>query len=214
MPSSSPAWPNWRRSGGHEVIGGARRGALLAFLLGAAASSAQDQAGTGMTLVIDDARSTAHFAVHMRTRMRNEGRFPGVTGTLAGSPDQGWRVNVRVDGRSLRFEGPRWMERVTRSDSFLAVDRHPAIGFDSALFTDRALREGGPLGGDLTLRGVVRPVSFQLLPSTCAQPGRGCDIQVQGTISRHAFGMNAYRALVKDDVDFRISVRLLDPAVP
>jgi polyisoprenoid-binding protein YceI len=52
-----------------------------------------------------------------------------------------------------------------------------------------------------------------LLPATCAQPGRDCDILVQGTISRKAFGMNAYRAVVKDNVDFHIRVRLR-PATP
>lgn len=185
--------------------------ALLILLLGSAALATPATTRADTLLNIDETRSTARFIVHLRTRARPEGSLPGVSGTLGGGAGQGWVVNVKVDGRSLRFGGPHWMDRVTRSDSFLAVERYPAIAFDSLRFSDQVLHQGGPLGGHLTLRGLRRPVSFQLLPSTCDRPGRGCDIQVQGTISRHDFGMNAYRALVKDDVDFRISVRLRDP---
>lgn len=159
-------------------------------------------------LLIDGEGSSASFIVHMRLAMRAQGKLGGVSGQLSGSAAQGWQVLVTVDGRSLKVGGPRWMGRVTRSDSFLAVDRHPDIRFDSAPFSDATLHSGGQLNGQLTLRGLTRPVSFQLLPSPCAQPGRSCDIQVNGIISRLAFGMTAYRATVRDDVDFQMRVRL------
>ena len=191
----------------------ARSGAWLVLLIGNA-SMANLNEGQDPPLAIDSGNSSARFVVHMRIPMRAEGVLTGVSGNLQGSVASGWRVVVEVDGRSLRFEGPRWMDRITRSDSFLAVDRHPAIRFESGQFSDALLRAGGPLGGQLTLRGLTQPVSFQLLPSDCARIGRDCDIQVQGTISRHAFGMNAHRAIVKDDVDFHMRVRLLPDGTP
>ena len=185
----------------------ARSGALLLWLIGTCVMMAQARA-SAPSLAIDGRHSSASFIVHMRIKMRAEGRLARVGGQLRGTPATGWQVLVKVDGRSLRFDGPAWMDRITRSDAFLAVDRYPAIRFESDSFTDAMLHAGGPLHGQLSLRGLTQPVSFQLLPSGCAQPGRDCDIQVEGTISRHAFGMNSHRAMVKDEVDLRIRVRL------
>ena len=185
------------------------RRALLFLLVALAPMVAQAQTPMPpVTLAIDGGHSKANFTVHMRLRRPAEGQIAGISGQLAGSAEAGWRVTVELDGRTLHVGGARWMERVTRSNSFLAVERHPSIRFESAVVSDQVLREGGPLEGELTLRGLRRPVSFLLLPSECDQPGRNCDIHVQGRISRQAFGMTAYRAMVKDEVDFRFRVRL------
>lgn len=156
----------------------------------------------------DEHHSGASFIVHMRMGGPIEGRIGSADGQLAGSAAEGWKVRVKLDGRALRVDGPRWMERVTRSDVFLAVNRYPVIRFESEAFADALLRGGGELPGRLSLRGLVQPVSFQLLPSACDRPGLACDINVQGRLSRQAFGMTAYRALLKDPVEVRFRVRL------
>ena len=157
---------------------------------------------------IDAERSSAEFVVRLRLRLRTHGRIDSVEGELRGDPVQGWSVSVDADGRGLKVAGPRWMERATRSDDFLAVDSHPGIRFRSEPFSDRVLRSGGQVRGELTLRGLTRAVSLRLLPSACAHPGRDCDLRVNGIISRTAFGMTAHRASVKDDVELRLRVRL------
>jgi len=156
----------------------------------------------------DAARSSAEFVVRLRLRMRAQGRIGQVAGELVGDPAHGWSVSVDADGRGLKVAGPRWMERSTRSDEFLAVDSHPDIRFRSERFSDRLLHAGGRVRGQLTLRGLTRPVSLRLLPSACAQPGRDCDLRVNGIISRTAFGMTAHPFSVKDDVELRLRVRL------
>jgi polyisoprenoid-binding protein YceI len=188
-------------------MSGARCCALLVLLIGSLSMSKPVQ-GKLPDLAIDGRNSGARFVVHMRLGARIEGKLTRVSGVLRGTPSEGWQVLVKVDGRSLKVDGPQWRERITRSDSFLAVDRFPVIRFESVRFSDALLHGGGPLSGELTLRGLTRPVSFQLLASACVQPGRDCDIQVQGTISRHEFAMTAYRALVRDEVDFHFRVRL------
>ncbi|KFN44225.1 YceI family protein [Arenimonas oryziterrae] len=165
-------------------------------------------------IVIDPARAQASFEVHLRLPMRAHGRFTQVNGELRGSAARGWRVLVQVDGRSLKFDGSAWMARMTRSEEFLAIDRYPEIRFHSQVFTDTVLRRGGVVLGELQLRGRRREVAFDLLPSTCARPGQDCDIQVRGRVSRHDFGMNAYRMTVRDQVDFDFRVRLLDGKTP
>lgn len=188
----------------------ARSSAWLVLLLGIWSTPpmarAQDPA-----LTIDGRHSSARFIVHMLWRMRVEGQLSRISGQLTGSAASGWKVLVKADGRSLRVQGPRWIDRATRSDDFLAVDRYPAIRFESEHFSDAALHAGGPLSGELTLRGLTRRVSFRLEPSTCRQPGRDCDIEVNGSISRHDFGMTAHKATVRDDVQFNMRVRLRPP---
>lgn len=186
----------------------ARRASLFLFAALAPMAAQAQTPPAVKTLAIDGPHSSASFAVTLRMRKPTEGHLTRVSGKFSGSPEAGWTALVQVDGRNVRVDGPRWMERVTRSDAFLALNRYPTIRFESELFSDAVLHEGGTLSGKLTLRGLTQPVSFRLLPSECDQPGRDCDINVQGTVSRHAFGMTAYRSMVKDEVDFRFTVRL------
>jgi polyisoprenoid-binding protein YceI len=190
------------------------RVALLSVLAVAAfAAAAQGPPSTPMPLVFDPARSHASFKVRMRIARPAIGHFLDVRGELQADGER-QRVAVEVDGRRLRFEGPAWMERVTRSEDFLDVDRHPRIHFRSEPFAPDLLRAGGALRGELTLRGRTLPVTFRVLPAACATPGRGCDIEVAGKVSRHAFGMDAYRIAVRDNVEFDFSVRLAPEPAP
>ena len=100
----------------------ARSGALLVLLIGST-SMATPLVAQEQSLEIDGSASSARFFVNMRIRMKAEGVLPRVSGKLRGSAAQGWQVSMKVDGRSLRFDGARGMDRITRSDSFLAVDR-------------------------------------------------------------------------------------------
>lgn len=163
------------------------------------------------SVAFDPAQALASFEVYLRAPMRAVGQFRRVSGQMQGDASTGWVVVVAVDGSSLNFEGPAWMGRISRSESFLALDRYPDIGFASAPFSDAILHAGGDLHGELKLRGRRRPVTFQLMASECARPGYDCDISVHGRISRHAFGMNTQRMMVRDEVDFRFRVRFLAP---
>jgi polyisoprenoid-binding protein YceI len=165
-----------------------------------------------MPQLFDPARSQARFKVRMRILPAATGHFLDVRGELQSEGDR-QRVEVEVDGRKLRFAGPAWMAKVTRSPDFLDVDAHPQIRFRSDLFAPALLRDGGALRGELTVRGETRPVAFKVTPAACATPGRDCDIVVTGRISRHAFGMHAYRLTVRDAVDFEFQVRLKPEAV-
>lgn len=166
-----------------------------------------------MPLVFDPSASHASFRVHMRILRDTVGTFLDVRGEL--QPDGNrQRVAVEVDGRRLRVAGPAWMDRVTRSPDFLDVEAHPRIRFLSAPFAPKLLRDGGKLSGELTLRGMTQPVTFEVLPAACDAPGRDCEIEVRGRISRQAFGMTAYRLTVRDQVEFDFRVRLLPEEAP
>ena len=166
-----------------------------------------------MPLVFDPSTSHASFRVRMRLLRDAVGTFLDVSGELQPEGNR-QRVFVEVDGRRLKIAGPAWMDRVTRSADFLDVEAHPQIRFRSAPFAPKLLRDGGAMTGELTLRGQTRPVKFAVLPAGCAEPGRGCEIQVRGKVSRQAFGMTAYRLSVRDAVEFEFRVKLKPEPAP
>jgi polyisoprenoid-binding protein YceI len=159
----------------------------------------------------DPETSEARFAVNLRLAGDVDGRFHAIEGELEPADGKQWRVQVRVDARELEMDGPGWMLRSTRSRSFLDVERHPEIGFVSEPFPRSLLTRGGPLAGELTLRGRSRPVTFTLAPSDCKRPGHGCHIRVYGSVSRRSFGMQSQRLWVGDAVGFDFRVRLRQP---
>ncbi len=195
--------------------GGAAWLCLMALPLAAVGADTSlrspEPASRPLSVAFDPAHAQASFEVYLRAPMRAVGEFRRVSGQMQGDADKGWVVQVDVDGTSLQFEGPSWMGRISRSESFLALDRYPDIRFASKPFSDAILHAGGDLHGELQLRGRRRQVTFQLLASECPRPGYDCDIAVRGRVSRHAFGMNTQRMMVRDEVDFRFRVRFLAP---
>ena len=178
-------------------------GLCLAGLIGTATAS------TPMRDTVDPNASSARFSVSLRVSGPVAGQFRHIAGEI--EPDgRRWRVHVRVDARELELDGPAWMERSTRSRGFLDVERHPEIRFSSEPFARSLLRQGGPLQGELQLRGKAKKVTFTLAPAACARPGHGCDIRVSGLVSRRSFGMTTQRLWVRDEVGFDFRVRLVD----
>ena len=162
----------------------------------------------------DPAHSGASFGVKLRLSGDVPGQFGRIEGELEPESDGRWRVKVRVDARDLSLEGPGWMLRNTRSKSFLDVERHPEIRFTSDPFARELLVGGGPLKGQLHLRGRTRAVTLTLAPSACKHPGHGCDLRVLGVVSRRSFGMTSQRMWLRDEVSFDFRARLRKAAAP
>ena len=164
--------------------------------------------------LLDTQRSRATIEVDLRVGGRVEGVFGRIEGGLERLPDGRLQVHVRLDATRLVLEGPGWMDRSMRSEKFLDVARHPAIRFRSEPFAPGLSRDGGWMAGELELRGVARPVRFQVAPAECEAPGLDCDIHVSGVVSRREFGMVAYRVWLQDGVGFDFRVRLRQSGQP
>lgn len=184
--------------------------ALLAAGLPVPPAAAAADAAPG----IDPRASRAAITVDLRVGGRVQGRFQDFDGQLLRHADGRLQVQVRLDARRLVLEGPGWMERSMRSEKFLDVARHPVIRFRSEPFSPGLSREGGWMAGELELRGVARPVRFQVAPAGCEAPGLDCDIHVSGVVSRREFGMVAYRVWLQDGVGFDFRVRLRQAGRP
>lgn len=174
--------------------------------LAVAAVSGQAKEVPIETLRIDAQRSHAEFALRAMLLMAVRGQFTSVSGSIQIDRERnlGW-VDARIDARLIEMgNGDR--EEWARSGEFFDSAHHPEIRFISDPISRTLLREGGPLRGHLSLRGIDRILELTVLAADCDQPGRECPLHVQGSISRSDFGMTSKRAVLTDKVNLELSV--------
>ncbi len=99
-----------------------------------------------------------------------------------------------------------------RGPGILDADRHPRITFRSTAI--RVDLFEGEIDGDLTIRGITRPVTLaaQLYRRRDADDPRRVTIRMTGDISRAAFGATALADVVADTVGIDILARIIRAA--
>jgi len=138
--------------------------------------------------------------------------FPSVSGTVALSPTamDYIHLSVRIDARQLKAGDTLTTNRLKEKD-FFDVANYPSISF-----AGKALTMTGPttgtIKGDLTARGVTKPVALAVTFS--APPVRTTGHEPIGligtaTINRRDFGMTAYSLIVGKKVAIKIRTRLM-----
>ena len=129
-------------------------------LLGACAHAAP-------RLTIDAARSHVEFGVRVLWFGKVVGVLQRLEGTVHALGAGRVRVDMRVDARALRMQS-RDYERLASGPGFFDSAQYPDIEFRSAPFALRRIASGGPVSGQVTLRGITHEVEFQMLPQPCA----------------------------------------------
>lgn len=179
---------------------------VAASLLLALAGGARAAAGGGAA--IDSAASRVGFMLSTRWGQSLEGRFPTLQGQIDDFGDGRRRVRLVLSTRDVEIVGHSGYTRFTRGAGFFDAARWPQVEFLSDPYSPDLLRSGGALGGVLRMRGVQHRQVFQVLPSTCAMPGRDCDIVAGGVVDRDDYGMSRWRIAVDDTVRFNLRMRL------
>lgn len=180
-------------------------------------SSSSTQAGT-TTWTIDAAHSQVEFGVRHMMISTVKGYFPGISGTITLDEEtpSASSVEVTLDAASIDTRN-KDRDAHLRSGDFFDVESHPTLTFRSTSVE----RSGDDLTvvGDLTIRGVTRPVTLK-----AEELGRGIDpwgnprvgFQARTTISRKDFGLTWNQALEAGGVlvgdEIRISIEV--QAVP
>lgn len=118
-------------------------------------------------------------------------KFPKVTGALivdAGNPLES-RCHVEIDATSVTT-GHSDQEDFMRSEAWLDAANHPTITFDSREIR-QASEQSYVMNGDLTLRGVTRPVSipFEFHGVIADRWGLRTGFTSQVTLDRTDFGI-------------------------
>lgn len=167
------------------------------------------------TYAIDASHSNVEFAVKHMMITTVKGRFGDVKGTVT-LPESGQPVvDVTIGAASIdtRVEA---RDTHLRSADFFDVETYPELRFVSTKV--QRTDDGYTLTGDLTIRGVTKPVTL-----TVSEEGTGVDpwgnqkaaYSATGKFSRSEFGLNWNAALetggvlVSDEVKIAIDAQLV-----
>jgi polyisoprenoid-binding protein YceI len=174
-----------------------------------------------MSWNFDSAHSQVSFSVKHMGIMTVRGHFTDVQANLTFNEDDftASTVEAIIGAASLVTNDPKRDEHLRTSD-FLEVDNYPTITFKSN-HIERAGHEQYRMDGDLTIRGVTRPISLNVVYSGQAKDPWGnsrAGFSAEGVIKRSEWGISFNAVLetgglmVGDDVKIGIEVEAVKPA--
>jgi polyisoprenoid-binding protein YceI len=180
--------------------------------------------GTGATTwSIDPAHSHVEFAVRHMMIATVKGRFAEVEGTIVldeANPANS-SVEARIAAASIDTGEPK-RDAHLRSADFLNADSHPYLTFRSTR-VEADGRGGFKAHGDLTLRGVTRPVTLtgEYLGTNRSPYGfRVAGFSATTRINRTDYGLNWNAALetggvlVADEVKVSLEIEAVQQPAP
>jgi polyisoprenoid-binding protein YceI len=150
--------------------------------------------------------SYAEFAVSTLGFFSAGGVFRGLSGRLL--LDRG-QVIIEAEIAVESLEGLRESERRwALGPAFFDAAHHPRIFFQSEPIPCAALQGAGSIPGQLSIKGVRRPVRFELSAPSCARAGLDCPLEAKGVIRRTSFSLGRGALALGDRILLRLSIRL------
>lgn len=174
--------------------------ALLAALPAAAALE---------TYTIDSRHTFPSFEVGHLGYSFQRGRFNKTTGKIAvDTTARTGSADIVIDTTTVST-GLDKLEEHLRAEDFLEVSRYPTMTFKSSNFTFEGDKVKS-VAGDLTIRGVTRPVVLNATHFHCAPHPMNkkpmCGGEFVANIKRSEFGIKYALPALADDVLLRINV--------
>lgn len=174
-------------------------------------------ANTGYALDLDATKIGFEFCIN---GIWQTGSMPITHSSLDLDPNRldATRVSVSLNARAAKT-GFILATRAMTGPEVLDVARFPSISFTSRrilLGPEGRLSGGAQIIGDLTLRGVTRPITLEaeLYRPAGSAPNdlSRLDFNLSGSLSRAAYGASGFPTLVKDTVrlTIRASIRQVD----
>lgn len=181
-----------------------RRVAALSLLLPLPALAADAE-----TYRLDPVHTRVMFAISHAGFSNAIGTVSGSTGTLVFDPEDWTTASLKASVPLTRLDlgDAKWNE-ATLAGNLLDAKDHPTAEFVSVriepLAADRAR-----VHGTLTLRGVAQPVALDVkLNAAKRHPlppfRRTVGFSATATLSRKAFGIDAWSSVIGDSVELRI----------
>ncbi|HEY5618784.1 MAG TPA: YceI family protein [Vicinamibacterales bacterium] len=167
---------------------------------------------------VDPAHSHVEFAVRHLMISTVKGRFGGVSGTLTGdeADPENASFALTIPVATVDTHQSQRDEHL-RSADFFDAEQHPAITFRSTRI-ERAGRDSFAVAGDLTIRGVSKPITLTVHAGGRVRDpwgGERVGYNAATRINRKDFGLNWNQALetggvvVGDQVNVAIELELV-----
>ncbi len=190
---------------------------MIGCLFAAASAVVGSSAAAADAYRIEPSHVDVLFSANHMGFSNTHGFFRKIDGTLSFDPDDVTRsqVDVTIDATSLDTKHALRDAHLKGAD-FFDVTNHPTIRLVSRKITqagENALR----LEGDLTLRGITRPVMLDFRINRIGinpfgkRPTIG--VSASGSLKRSDFGMTGFTTSVSDEVKLTIDVEFtrVDP---
>src|SRR4030095_6831051 len=165
---------------------------------------------------IDKTHSNVKFTVTHLVISEVEGYFKIFEGTMENSsPDfSDAKINFTVDVNSINTDNEN-RDKHLKSDDFFSAEKFPQMKFESTSFTSLGNNKY-KLTGNLTIRDVTKPVTFDVTYGGTANMGKTVKsgFKAKGTINRFDFGLKWDRAteagglVVGKDVEITVNAEL------
>jgi len=127
---------------------------------------------------------------------------------LDGSNMSNSAVSITIDAASIDSSVPQ-LDDDLKGAEFFDVANHPEITFQSTVY-EQASKDTGRLTGDLSVRGVTKPVTLDVKINSAAMNRMTrkemIGVSVTGTINRSDYGLTAYMPIVGDELSLDIQV--------
>lgn len=159
--------------------------------------------------VIDSSHTFPHFAVSHLSLSTQRGRFNKSSGWIVlDRAARSGSMELIIDAASVDTGDPVLEARLREAD-FFDVERFPSIVYRA----NRLRFDGDTLvgvDGELTLRGVTRPVPLRVTSFHCAPLPliriEACGASAEGRINRIDFGITLYPSLIGTEIALLIQV--------
>jgi polyisoprenoid-binding protein YceI len=163
---------------------------------------------------LDPVHTRVLFAVSHAGFSQALGTVSGSTGVLEFDADD-WsraRLDATVPLARLDLGDPQWNAAVLASRLLDAAD-HPEARFVSTLVTPRDAQHA-QVCGDFTLRGVTAPLCMEVTLNALKRHPmppfrRTVGFSATATLSRSAFGIDAWKTVIGDTVELRIEAEAI-----
>lgn len=162
------------------------------------------------TFTLDTPHTQIVFSVSHLGFSHSYGKFTGYSGTIVFDPDapETSSVEVTIDAKSVDLNDAKWNDHVRNAD-LLDADKFPQITFKSTK-VDVTGEKTANITGDLTIRGVTKPVVLATtLNKIDKHPMKGgivAGFSATASFKRSDFGVSYGLPNVGDDMNIIIEV--------
>ena len=121
-------------------------------------------------------------------------------------------VDVSIDVHSVST-GSLLFDQVLQSDMFFDADKFPVISFKSSRLSFGKFDDVTAVEGDLTIKGISRPVTLTVSHFRCAMHPllrrQACGLNASGKLRRSEFNLGRFVPLISDEITLHVAMEAL-----